>query len=31
MAKMNIEYWKIGDVNPYENNPRINGYAVSAM
>lgn len=30
MTKMNIEYWKIGDVKPYENNPRINDDAVDA-
>ena len=30
MAKMNIEYWNIGDVTPYENNPRINDGAVDA-
>lgn len=30
MTKMNIEYWKTEDVNPYENNPRINDGAVEA-
>lgn len=30
MAKMNVEYWKINDVKPYENNPRINEDAVEA-
>ena len=28
---MKIEQWKIGDVKPYENNPRINDAAVDAV
>lgn len=30
MVKMNVEYWNIDEVKPYENNPRINDGAVEA-
>ena len=30
-AKVKVEQWKIGDVKPYEHNPRINDHAVDAV